>query len=224
MKRSKGLIKPNKQSDLVNAIADLDEEAVFSLVREKLVEGDDPGHIITGCQEGMRRVGERYEKQQYYLSGLIMAGEIFREVMELIRPAITSHRSDEIIGKVLLGTVKDDIHDLGKNIVYMLLRSQKITVYDIGVDVPPEEFLYRARELKPDIIGISALVTSAYDSLRETINVLRKGGLTVPIVIGGGLLTKEICQFAGADYWVRDAVDGLELCEHLLNESKKYTG
>ena len=109
-------------------------------------------------------------QHQYYLSGLIMGGEIFFEVMELVGPVMQSQTSGNASGKVLLGTVAGDIHDLGKNIVKMLLTCHKFTVHDIGVDVLPEEFLRKANEIQPDIIGLSGLITSAYDSMRETIS------------------------------------------------------
>ncbi len=129
------------QSQLIAAIADLNEESALKLIRQRLAENDDPLTLIANCQKGLQRVGERYSQHKYYLSGLIMGGEIFYEVMELIRPAMESRISGTGSGKILLGTVQSDIHDLGKNIVKLLLSCYKLTVYDLGVDVPPEEFL-----------------------------------------------------------------------------------
>lgn len=204
------------QSQLIAAIADLNEELALKLIRQRLAENDDPLTLIANCQKGLQRVGERYSQHKYYLSGLIMGGEIFYEVMELIRPAMESHISGTSSGKILLGTVQSDIHDLGKNIVKLLLSCYKLTVYDLGVDVPPEEFLRQAKKLQPDILALSGLVTNAYDSMRETIGLFRQEGHQIPIVIGGSQLSKEVFQYTGADYWANKADAGVKLILRLL--------
>jgi methanogenic corrinoid protein MtbC1 len=204
------------QSQLISAIADLNEKLALKLIRERLAENDDPLTLIADCQKGLLRVGERYAQHKYYLSGLIMGGEILYEVMELIRPAMESRISGTSSGKILLGTVENDIHHLGKNIVRLLLSCYKLTVYDLGVDVPPEEFLRQAKKLRPDILGLSGLVTNAYDSMRETIGLFRQEGYQIPIVIGGSQLSKEVFQYTGADYWVNKADTGVKLILRLL--------
>jgi methanogenic corrinoid protein MtbC1 len=204
------------QSQLISAIADLNEELAVKLIRQRLAENDDPLTLIANCQKGLQRVGERYARHKYYLSGLIMGGEIFYEVMELIRPAMESRISGTGSGKILLGTVENDIHDLGKNIVKLLLSCYKLTVYDLGVDVPPKEFLRQAKKLQPDILGLSGLVTNAYDSMRGTIGLFRQEGYQIPIVIGGSQLGKEVFEYTGADYWVNKADAGVKLILRLL--------
>jgi 5-methyltetrahydrofolate--homocysteine methyltransferase len=204
------------QSQLIAAIADLNEELALKLIRQRLAENDDPLTLIANCQKGLQRVGERYSQHKYYLSGLIMGGEIFYEVMELIRPAMESRISGTSSGKILLGTVQSDIHDLGKNIVKLLLSCYKLTVYDLGVDVPPEEFLRQAKKLQPDILALSGLVTNVYDSMRETIGLFRQEGHQIPIVIGGSQLSKEVFQYTGADYWANKADAGVKLILRLL--------
>ncbi|MCA9977978.1 MAG: cobalamin-dependent protein, partial [Anaerolineales bacterium] len=173
------------------------------------------------CQEGLRQVGERYERQQYYLSGLIMAGEIFREVMEMVQPSIEEKFTGNETGTILLGTVKGDIHDIGKNNLSMLLTCYGFSVYDLGVDVSPSEFLLQAMQAKPDIVGLSGLLTTSYDAMKETIDLIRHSGdsaiASVPIVIGGNQLNEQVCQYVGADYWVNDAMTGVRLCQELLN-------
>jgi methanogenic corrinoid protein MtbC1 len=211
-----GMSAMKTQSELISAIADLNEELALKLIRQRLAENDDPLTLIASCQQGLQLVGERYAKHKYYLSGLIMGGEIFYEVMELVRPAMESRISGSSSGKVLLGTVQSDIHDLGKNIVKLLLSCYKLTVYDLGVDVPPEEFLHQTRKLRPDIVGLSGLVTNAYDSMRETIGLFRQEGYQIPIVIGGSQLSKEVFQYTGADYWVNKADAGVKLILRLL--------
>jgi methanogenic corrinoid protein MtbC1 len=207
-----------KRTQLISAIAGLDEEKSLILVRERLSKHDNPELILADCQDGMLQVGERYMQHQYYLSGLIMGGEIFCEVMELVRPVVLSHTQGSGSGKVLLGTVAGDIHDLGKNIVSMLLTCHKFTVHDAGVDVPPQEFVRKAKEIQPGVIGLSGLITSAYDSMKETISILHRNGCKAPIIIGGGQLDEEVFRYTGADYWVKDANAGVELFKKLLKK------
>jgi methanogenic corrinoid protein MtbC1 len=208
------------QSALIDHVAELDERAVLALVRERLDKGDDPLSIVEECQEGMRRVGQQYEQGRYYLAGLIMAGEIFREVMELAQPAIEAQVDAEESGRVLLGTVEGDIHDIGKNIQGMLLSCHGFTVYDLGVNVPPAEFLAQARRVRPDIIGLSGLLTSSYDAMRDTITLIRGGSDTevadVPIIIGGTSINEQVCAYVGADHWIINAMEGVRLCQRLL--------
>jgi methanogenic corrinoid protein MtbC1 len=207
-----------KKLQLITAIADLQEEVALKLVRESLARGCDPVQLIEDCQEGMRLVGKNYENKKYCLSGLIMGGEIFYEVMGLIRPVMGNTISGGGTGKILLGTVAGDIHDLGKNIVATLLKCHNFTVYDLGIDIAPAEFLQKTRELNPDIIGLSGLITGAYDSMRETIELLRKSISRVPIIIGGSQVDGEVSRYTGADYWVTSANDGVELCKRLMSK------
>ena len=208
-------------SELLSNLADLNEKIVLALIRRRIDSGDDPLHIIEECRLGMEEVGRRYENKIYYISGLIMAGDIFRQVMELVGPRMQEILTRQNSGRVLLGTVRSDIHDIGKNIAGMLLTCHGFTVDDLGVDVPPAVFVRQCAALQPDIIGLSCLLTSAYDSLRETVAELRqsaRGGVdSVPILIGGAQLNDEVCRFVGADYWVDDAMQGLRLCQSLLS-------
>jgi methanogenic corrinoid protein MtbC1 len=203
-------------ASLAAAIADLREDASLALVRQRLEAGDDPLLIIEDCREGMRRVGLRYERKEYFLAGLIMAGEIFRQVMELLKPVVQRQVSGQASGRILLGTVEGDIHDLGKNIVSMLLSCHNFEVVDLDEDVSPGEFAERAVELPPDIVGLSGLLTSSYDAMRETIALLRTKDLQMPVIIGGGQLTSQVCEYVGADHWSTEAVHGVELCKRLV--------
>ncbi len=203
---------------LTAAISDLQEEIALTLVRQRLDAGDDPLLIIEDCKEGMRQVGVRYERNEYYLAGLIMAGEIFRQVMELLQPIVEDQVSGQASGRILLGTVEGDIHDLGKNIVNMLLSCHNFVVHDLGVDVSPTIFAEQAAQVQPHLVGLSGLLTSSYDAMRETITLLRAQGYQGAIVVGGGQLSEEVCQYVGADHWSTDAVTGVELCQRLMEE------
>ena len=212
---------PKASAKLIDAIAELQEEKVLILVRQRLNDGDDPLLIIEDCQEGMRQVGERYERNEYFLAGLIMADEIFSQVMELLQPIVESQVSGHASGRILLGTVEGDIHDLGKNIVNILLSCHNFVVHDLGVDVEPQTFAKKAAQVQPQIVGLSGLLTSSYDAMRATVTLLRAEGYANPIIIGGGQLTDEVYQYVGADHWTTDAVSGVELCKKLVSEVDK---
>ena len=218
------MINTDTSAALIAAISDLQEEAALARVGQRLAAGDDPLLIIEACQEGMRQVGLRFERREYYLAGLIMAGEIFSQVMELLRPVVERRISGRASGCILLGTVAGDIHDLGKNIVNMLLSCHHFAVHDLGVDVAPGTFVQQAAQIQPHIVGLSGLLTSAYDTMRETVASLRAEGYQGPIIIGGGQISEEVCQYVGADYWTTDGVAGVELCKRLIAASAVSAG
>ena len=210
----------DRRVELIRRVADLEEQDALKLVRIRIEVNDDPLTIVEDCQEGMRMVGERYERQEYFLSALIMAGEIFREVMDLLTPLIELRFSASESGVFLLGTVEGDIHDIGKNNLILLLTCYGFTVHDLGVNVAPNEFLNRALQVRPDIIGLSGLLTSSYDSMRETVQQLRASPdpriASTPIILGGNQLNEQVCRYVGADGWVTDAMEGVRLCQQLL--------
>jgi methylmalonyl-CoA mutase cobalamin-binding domain/chain len=212
-----------QQAALIGLLADLEEEAVLKAVRERLAAGDDPLQIIQDCNAGMRQVGERYQERRYFLSGLIMAGEIFREVMELMQPVLEGQTTKQSSGRILLGTVQGDIHDIGKDMVELLLTCYGFTVIDLGVDVAPEEFVKQVSDHQPDIVGLSGVLTASHAVMRETVDALhslaRQTGRSVPIIIGGGMIDDQICRFVGADYWVGDAMSGVHLCQQLMERA-----
>ena len=206
--------------DRVHLLADLEEETVLEIVRERIQTGDNLMQILEDCNEGMQIVGKRYEQGEYYIAGLIMSGEIFREVVEMVQPLLVRNSDKESSGCIMVGTVSGDIHDIGKNMLGMLLTCYGFTVIDLGVDVPPVEFSAKAVESKPDIVGLSGLITASFEMMRETVLMLRqeaeKHKLTFPILIGGGMIDDQVCQYVGADYWLNDAMAGVRLCQSLL--------
>lgn len=209
-------------------IADLDEEGVLELVRAGGDAGGDPLSAIAVCEEGMRLVGERYERGEYRLSGLIMAGEIFREVLEIARPVMETQVAAQTSGKVLLGTVKGDIHDIGKAILQMALRAHGFDVLDLGIDVAPQAFVDSALEWRPDAVGLSCLLTSSYETMRETVRLLRAhpdlAAHPIPVIIGGGVVNEMVREYVGADYWCNDALAGVRLCQQIVEQSRQRQG
>lgn len=207
---------------LIQLVADLQEQEALSLVRQRIAQNEDPLQIVEDCQEGLRQVGERYEQRIYFLSGLIMAGEIFREAMELLTPVFEGHFKGSDSGVILLGTVQGDIHDIGKNNLSLLLTCYGFTVHDLGVDVPPQEFARAAERIHPDLIGLSGLLTSSYDSMLHTVQLLRwhedPSIQRTPIILGGNQLNQQVCDYVGADAWVTDAMSGVRLCQGLMKK------
>ena len=215
--------KPEIDTELSALLADLHEEAVLAQVRHRLKEGEDPLRLVEESQQGMRRVGERYEKGIYFISGLIMAGEIMHQVGDIILPLLKKRVSGDESGRILLGTVEGDIHYIGKDIIKVLLRCYGFTVFDIGVDVPAQTFLAKALEIKPDIIGLSCLLSSCFESMSATIELLRaevgKAGLK-PSYIIGGLVDEKVCSHVGSDHWAADAMTGVRLCQQMTRKHR----
>lgn len=213
---------PDNKQLLITNLVELEEQAVLQLVEERLASGADPYELIEAAQEAMRVVGERYEQRQYYISGMMMAAEIFREVLERVEPVLVRQLSGHESGHILLGTVQGDIHDIGKNIFSILLRCNGFTVTDLGVDVPPEQFVAEAQRLQPDILALSGLLTISYETMKATVEQLRasaeEGLRGIPVIIGGGMINAMVCGFVGAEYWAADAMFGVQLCKQIMAE------
>jgi dimethylamine corrinoid protein len=206
--------------ELAVLVADLMEEKVLDLIRRHLEAGISADEILSACQKGMRSVGMRHQEGRYFIAGLIWAGEIMREAVDLLRPVMTQRRTEEKKGRVLLGTIAGDIHDIGKNILRDLLECHGFTILDLGVDVPPADFLKAAKEFKPDLIGVSALITSSFPRLRELVELFdeaaRQSQSARPVIlIGGGQVDEQVFSVVGADYWAPDAMSAVRLCERL---------
>jgi methanogenic corrinoid protein MtbC1 len=214
------MTQPSCPKNLGELIADLDEDAALTCVRERAAAGESALSIIEDCQAGMRYVGEHYQSGNYFISGLIMAGEIFREAVDILTPLLAGAPQTGTKGTVLLCTVQGDIHDLGKSIVEILLRSHGYTVHDLGVDVPPAEVAREAAALRPDIVGLSGLLTVAVSGMERTVTALREVerelGRPLPIIIGGGMVDENVLRVTGADLWADEAGDGVRLIREKL--------
>jgi methanogenic corrinoid protein MtbC1 len=213
-------VKPRRtERELAGLVADLQEDAVLAEVRRRASEGDDLLHIVEECRTGVRLVGERYEQGVYYISGLIMASAIMHEVGDMVLPALKTRVVGSESGRILLGTVEGDIHYIGKDIVKVLLGCYGFTVVDLGVDVSGREFLAKALEVAPQVVGLSCLLDSAFDSMRATIDLLRREagqGAAAPSFIIGGCVDERVRRYTGADAWATDAMAGVRLCQKLI--------
>ena len=208
---------------LYQALVDLDEELTLELARKAIAQGEaDPLLILNTCQQALRMVGERYERKEYYLTALVLAGELFKEVLELVPPIQEPATPGMSSGTVLLGTVSADIHDIGKNVFGTALQSYGFTVIDLGVDVSKERFLEEVRRTHPDVVCLSGLILVAFESMKSTTRLIRAHekeiGYRPPIVIGGGTIDGDICEYVGADSWSTDAMEGVRICQKLVDK------
>ena len=205
-------------NQIASLMTDLEEEKVLALVKTKMDKGEDINDILASCQEGMVGVGKRFEEGKYYISDLMMAGEIFKQIGDVIGPNMTAGNFVSI-GKVIVGTVKDDIHDIGKDLVVGMLKSANIEVTDLGVDVPPEKFIDAVKETGATVISLSALLTVAFDSIKATVDALKEAGLRdkVKIMIGGGPVDETVRKYTGADSWGADAQAAVTLAKGWLS-------
>jgi len=206
---------------LRTALIELDEARTLELTRELIAQGGTtPQSILNTCQQALKVVGERYERQEYYISGLIMAGEIFKEVIDVVQPHYEQTPSEESAGTIVLGTVAGDIHDIGKNLFATSLRSSGFNVRDLGVDVAPEDFLAETRKSRPDVVCLSGLIVIAFESMKSTVALLRAHeaelGYRPPVVIGGAIIDGRICRYCGANSWSTDATEGVRICQDLV--------
>jgi 5-methyltetrahydrofolate--homocysteine methyltransferase len=200
---------------LKRAIVDFDITTVEKTCEEALEKGIPAYDIITqGMAKGMEVVGQKYESGEFFISELIMAGETMKEGMKIVEPYL---RSEEAVprSKVVLGTVQGDLHDLGKNIVASLLKASGFQVIDVGFDVAPQRFVEEARNSKPNILGMSALLTTTMVNIDTTIGELRKAKLReqVKVIVGGAPISSEYARKAGADASADDAVKGVAICK-----------
>ena len=201
--------------DLVQALADLKEEEVLTIVKERLNAGDDPVGLLDDSKKAMEIVGKRFEKSEYFIPDLVYSGEILKEITEMVKPKLVKAAEIKRIGKFIIGTVAGDIHDIGKNIVTFMLDVNNFEVYDLGVDIPPQKFVEKLKETNARIVGLSGFLTLAFDSMKETIEAIEAAGLRdkIKIMIGGGTVDDEIRKYTGADAYRPDAVAAVSLAK-----------
>lgn len=202
------------------SLGDLNEEGVLSGVKQQLSAGTPALRILDELQKGMEVVGRRYEKGEYFLSELIMAADIFKSSTEMLGPEL--QRGDQpTLGTIVIGTVSGDIHDFGKDIVGLVLGCNGLKVVDLGVDVPYERFVQAVEEHKPRIVGLSCLLTTAYDNMKATVEALEAAGLRdqVKVIVGGGPVDQSVCAYVKADAYGKNAQEAVDVAKKLLGVS-----
>lgn len=204
-------------SPLAQAVADLDEATAVRLVEEKTAAQESALAVLEELQAGMTLVGERFEEGEYFLSELIYAADIFKKAGAPLQEELQSS-APEKLGTLVLGTVKNDIHDFGKDIVATIMASNGLEVVDLGVDVPHERFVEAIRTHRPQLVGMSCLLTTVFDDMKATIAAIGAAGLRdqVTILIGGGPVDETTAAYVGADVYCRTAQDGVVAAKRVL--------
>lgn len=198
---------------LVEAIADMREEDALALAKQQLAGGTPPLEILDACREAMAVVGRRFEAGDCFVPELIMAGEMLRQISDLVKPRLTETTRTQKAGRIVIGTVEGDIHDIGKDIVTFMLDISGYEVHDLGVDVPLARFVEAVKDFQPQVVGLSGFLTLAYDPMKNTIAALRAAGFTGQVMIGGGQIDDQIREYTGADAYGKDAMAAVALAK-----------
>lgn len=204
------------KNQLINAIADMNEDEAMNLVQAMLDAGEDPQMILDAASQAMVVVGDRFNAQEYFLPELIIAGDMMKAIGEMVKPRLRLQAVEtKTLGTVLIGTVAGDIHDIGKDVVSFMLEVNSFKVYDLGVDVPAATFVAKIKEVKPDIVGLSGLLTLAFDEMKRTVEAINEAGLReqVKIMVGGAIMDESAARYIGADAYGPDALSAVKLAK-----------
>src|ERR1017187_8873237 len=211
----------DQERQLVEWLSDMNEDEAFALAKKMLLEeGANPIRVLELCRNAMDIVGKRFEKGEYVLPELVLAGEMLENIGAIAKPLIKQAPGEEPkkLAKVLIGTVHGDLHDIGKNIVTFMLDINGFDVKDIGIDVPVKTFIKEINEYQPDVVGLSGFLTLAFDSMKETIAAFEAEGMRsqFKIMIGGGQIDETVRNYTGADAFGVNAVEAVHLCKNWM--------
>lgn len=198
-------------------VGELEEEEAINMLNEFVRSNptkEEADKVVAACQEGMEIVGDLFEKGDYFVGDLIFAGELLSECIEILKPVIGTGESS-CAGIIVLGTVHGDLHDIGKNIFRSMAEAAGFVIHDIGIDQTVESFVDKVKEVKPDIVGMSGVLTLALEAMKETVDGLTESGLRkdLKIIIGGNPVTKEACEYIGSDAFTTNAAEGVKICK-----------
>jgi 5-methyltetrahydrofolate--homocysteine methyltransferase len=201
--------------DLVTLIAELKKQEAIQVTEQRLKSGENPLKILDDGKKAMQIVGRRFSEGTYFIPDLVYSGKILEQVAELVKPGLAQAPHAGELGKIVLGTVAGDLHDIGKNLVTFMLDVNGFAVYDLGIDVKPQIFVDKIKEVQPQIVGMSGFLTSVYQAMKDTVDAIAVAGLRneVKIMIGGGVMDEEIRKFAGADAYGEDAMAAVNLAK-----------
>jgi 5-methyltetrahydrofolate--homocysteine methyltransferase len=207
--------------DFVNLLADLKEDEVIKLTKARLAKNEDPLKILEDSRKGMEIVGKRFAGGEYFLPELVFSGELLKQITDLVKPHLKGETKQKRLGKVVIGTVAGDIHDIGLNIVDFMLDVNGFEVTNLGVDVPKEKFVKAVQDTKAPIVGLSGFLTPAFDAMKDTVEALEKAGLrkNIKIMIGGGQMDDEVRKYAKADAYGKDAMAAVTLAKKWIGAS-----
>jgi len=206
-----------KLTELAQALVDLKKENVIALVEDKLKGGISPLEIVKELNIGMIEIGERFSACQYFISELIYSSHMMKEAMSQLEPLFRSIEQAESGERVVIGTVKGDIHDIGKNIVVTLLRNAGFQVIDMGIDVAAERFVEKLKETGAKVLGLSCLLNLAFQEMKHVVDMLGEAGIRnqVKVIVGGQPIDEQVREYVGADYYATDAVAGIKICKEI---------
>lgn len=201
--------------DLVILISELKKKEAIQVTEQRLKAGEDPLRILDDGKKAMQIVGARFSEGTYFIPDLVYSGKILEQIAELVKPGLSQAPQTGKLGRIVLGTVAGDLHDLGKNLVTFMLDVNGFAVYDLGIDVKPQIFVDKIREVQPQIVGLSGFLTSVYQTMKDTVDAIAAAGLRndVKIMIGGGVMDEEVRKFAGADAYGQDAMAAVNLAK-----------
>lgn len=211
----------DSERQLIEWLSDMNEDDAMSLAKKMLLEDNiSPIRVLELCRMAMDIVGKRFEAGDYFLPELVLAGEMLDAVGAIAKPLIQQTDTSEAkkLGKVLIGTVHGDLHDIGKNIVTFMLDINGFEVKDIGIDVPVETFIEEINSFKPDVVGLSGFLTLAFDSMKETVHAFEQAGMrnNFKIMIGGGQVDEAVRSYTGADAYGVNAIEAVNLCKNWM--------
>jgi 5-methyltetrahydrofolate--homocysteine methyltransferase len=203
------------KKDLVKTLADLKEKEAIKIVEDRLKAGEDPLKILDDARKAVEIVGKRFSDCEYFIPDLVYAGEILKSITDMVKPKITKAAATKRVGKVIVGTVAGDIHDIGKDIVVFMLDVNGFEVTDLGIDVPVQKFVDAIKNTGSKVVGLSGFLTLAFQSMKDTVDAIKKAGLRdkVKIMIGGGQIDEQVKTFTGADAYGKDAMEAVKLAK-----------
>jgi 5-methyltetrahydrofolate--homocysteine methyltransferase len=199
-------------TNLAKAISHCREEEVKALVQEKIKAGVPATEIVAECNRGMVELGNRFDKADCFLPDLMFGGMMMKGVMAELEPLLENAEKEIAQATAVIGTVQHDVHDIGKDIVIMMLRGVGFEVVDLGIDAAPEKFVDAIRENSPSVVGMSVLLTTCFKSVTDTVDAIENAGLRdkVSIMVGGAAASELLSENARCDFYGKTAVDGLK--------------
>jgi 5-methyltetrahydrofolate--homocysteine methyltransferase len=210
------MTKEEIAEDFINAAVNMDIKAAKESTKKAINEGINPYDFIeVAIAKALKIIGDKFENEEFFLPELFMAADIVKKAMKILEPHIKGSRNQKRLGKIVIGTAKSDMHDIGKNIVSFFLEAEGFEVIDLGVDVSPEQFVDTVRNEKPDILAISALITLTMPEVSNTLKALENANLRnqIKVIVGGAPITKEFIEDIGADALAINAIDGVKKCK-----------
>lgn len=203
---------------ITTLIGKLEEEKVIEMLNNFVASNpteEEAKKVVSACQKGTEIVGDSFEKGEYFVGDIIFAGELLTEAIDTLKSVIGSS-SKAKMGVIVLGTVDGDLHDIGKKIFRSMAEAAGFKVYDIGIDQPVSAFVDKVKEVKPNIVGMSGVLTLSLKAMKDTVDGIKKAGLRddIKVILGGNSVTKKACEHIGADAFTTNAAEGVEFAQN----------